>query len=149
MANILWTCGRFLIICLNICGQCFVDVLSFQGTVAGMAEGNWIRRPRRGAAVLDLPPELSESSNTCQYWQLRPTPRAAPTRADQKNFLLCWPQDGSKLDFLACLVQFYAFTSDIKFFIPKKIDFLSIFCKFSGQHEAPNPPKIHLKSIKT
>ena len=46
----------------NICGQCFVGLLSFQGTVAGMAEGNWIRRPRRGAAVLDLPPELSESS---------------------------------------------------------------------------------------
>ena len=32
-------------------GQCFVDLLTFPGTVAGMAEGNWIRRPRRGAAV--------------------------------------------------------------------------------------------------
>ena len=85
--------------------------------------------------------------HTCQYWQLRPTPRAARTRAFVKDFLLCWPQDGSKLDFLASLVQFYAFTSDIKFFIPKKIDFLSIFGRFSGQHEAPNPPKIHLKSI--
>ena len=43
-------------------GQCFVDLLTFPGTVAGMAEGNWIRRPRRGAAVLDPTPELSESS---------------------------------------------------------------------------------------
>ena len=49
-------------ICFNICGQCFVGLLSFQGTVAGMAEGNWIRRPRRGAAVWDRTPELSESS---------------------------------------------------------------------------------------
>ena len=50
-------CGRFLIDFGCIFGQCFVDLLSFLGTVAGMAEGNWIRRPRRGAAVWDLPPE--------------------------------------------------------------------------------------------
>ena len=43
--------GRFLIDFGCIFGQCFVDLLSFPGTVAGMAEGNWIRRPRRGAAV--------------------------------------------------------------------------------------------------
>jgi hypothetical protein len=64
------------------------------------------------------------------------------------NFLLCWPQDGSKLDFLASLVQFYAFTSDINFFIPKKIDFLSIFGRFWLPSWSQVEAKLDQKSIK-
>ena len=37
--------GRSLIVFKNMFGQCFVDLLSFPGTVAGMAEGNCIYPP--------------------------------------------------------------------------------------------------------
>ena len=43
-------------------GTDLLSLVDSPGAVAGLAEGSWIRRPRRGAAVWNLPPELSESS---------------------------------------------------------------------------------------
>ena len=50
---------------LDVClVNVFVDFLPFPGTVVGLAVGSWIRRPRRGAAVLDELQYLQYSNST-------------------------------------------------------------------------------------
>ena len=102
-------------------GKCFVDFLSmfdsffeylwsmFCGPVIFPRHGGGDGRrqldpaPPKGCCCVESNSWTFWIVHTCQYWQLRLTPRPAPPRAFARTFLLCWPQDGSKLDFLASL----------------------------------------------